>query len=171
MTDIDYKTDIERIREAKKAYQDLIKSIGTKGLKQLCQDTLDTTGLEAIRWRQYTPYFNDGDSCEFGIREPEFYIAGTRFHTENRYGSMRDAWADEYAFYKEASYDQSKHWTDPTRVTYFYAEPGDEIVHITAQFFDRSLQDLEEVLKEVFGDHVQVTYRDGEFTVEDYDHD
>ncbi len=171
MTNIDYTSDIERIREAKKAYRELIKSIGTSGLKQLCQDTLDTTGLEALRWRQYTPYFNDGDSCEFGVREAEFYIGGTRFQDEHRSKYERDEWVDSYAFYKGASYDQTKHWTDPTRVSYSYWEPADEIVHMSANFFDKSLQDLEEVLKEVFGDHVKVTYRDGEFTVEDYDHD
>ena len=25
--------------------------------------------LESIGWRQFTPYFNDGDACEFGLNE------------------------------------------------------------------------------------------------------
>lgn len=25
--------------------------------------------IEAISWKQYTPYFNDGDSCEFSVQE------------------------------------------------------------------------------------------------------
>lgn len=31
--------------------------------------------LEAIRWEQYTPYFNDGDPCEFSVGEPRFKVA------------------------------------------------------------------------------------------------
>lgn len=109
-----------------------------------------------------------GNVC---VREAEFYIGGTRFQDEHRSKYKRDEWVHSYAFYKEASYDQTKQRNDPTRVSYSYWEPADEIVHMSANFFDKSLQDLEEVLKEVFGDHVKVTYRDGEFTVEDYDHD
>jgi len=28
--------------------------------------------LTAIRWHQYTPYFNDGDACTFSVNSPEF---------------------------------------------------------------------------------------------------
>lgn len=28
-------------------------------------------GLVGISWPQYTPYFNDGDPCEFGVHESE----------------------------------------------------------------------------------------------------
>lgn len=27
--------------------------------------------IEEINWTQYTPYFNDGDTCEFGVNEPD----------------------------------------------------------------------------------------------------
>ena len=26
--------------------------------------------VRCITWRQYTPYFNDGESCEFSVHEP-----------------------------------------------------------------------------------------------------
>ncbi|MBM4707887.1 hypothetical protein GS982_01575 [Rhodococcus hoagii] len=32
--------------------------------------------VEAVRWEQYTPYFNDGDACEFGIREVRIKFVG-----------------------------------------------------------------------------------------------
>lgn len=27
-------------------------------------------GVKAVMWEQYTPAFNDGEPCEFGVREP-----------------------------------------------------------------------------------------------------
>lgn len=31
--------------------------------------------LKGVRWAQYTPYFNDGDQCEFGIQGFEYFVA------------------------------------------------------------------------------------------------
>lgn len=28
----------------------------------------------AVKWDQFTPYFNDGDPCEFGVGEPRYYF-------------------------------------------------------------------------------------------------
>lgn len=30
--------------------------------------------VEAIKWQQYTPYFNDGEACYFGVCEPEIKL-------------------------------------------------------------------------------------------------
>lgn len=30
--------------------------------------------VAAIRWRQYTPYFNDGEACYFSVCEPEIKL-------------------------------------------------------------------------------------------------
>jgi len=32
--------------------------------------------VKSISWQQYTPYFNDGDSCEFSVRNDDIYING-----------------------------------------------------------------------------------------------
>ena len=29
-------------------------------------------GVKAVAWTQYTPWFNDGDACEFGVCEKSF---------------------------------------------------------------------------------------------------
>lgn len=33
--------------------------------------------LEAVKWTQYTPYFNDGDTCEFGVNDHECKFVGS----------------------------------------------------------------------------------------------
>jgi hypothetical protein len=35
-------------------------------------DKLWEKGVLAVSWTQYTPWFNDGDTCEFGVNEPGF---------------------------------------------------------------------------------------------------
>lgn len=32
--------------------------------------------VEAVRWEQYTPYFNDGDACEFRIYDASVKLVG-----------------------------------------------------------------------------------------------
>lgn len=44
-----------------------------QGSKQLFNDHSD---LKAFSWSQYTPYFNDGEPCEFGSNHRYFAIAG-----------------------------------------------------------------------------------------------
>lgn len=31
---------------------------------------LSVEGVDAVRWEQYTPYFNDGDPCVFRVSDP-----------------------------------------------------------------------------------------------------
>jgi hypothetical protein len=54
------------------------KSKGKKEIKAHLDEIFakfpDITG---VRWRQYTPYFNDGDPCEFSVREAEVKINET----------------------------------------------------------------------------------------------
>jgi hypothetical protein len=45
-------------------------------LAPLINDVLDDPSIEAIRWRQYTPYFNDGEACIFGVADVYFRLAG-----------------------------------------------------------------------------------------------
>lgn len=46
------------------------------------------SNVESIRWTQYTPYFNDGESCEFGVNDIELY--------SSKDGKYHDAWSLKY---------------------------------------------------------------------------
>src|SRR5688500_4573732 len=39
-------------------------------------EVMYNANVEAVRWEQYTPYFNDGEACVFYPTEPRFKIAG-----------------------------------------------------------------------------------------------
>lgn len=38
--------------------------------------------LESFGWKQYTPYFNDGDTCTFGVRADEPDVNGYEYYDE-----------------------------------------------------------------------------------------
>jgi flagellin-like hook-associated protein FlgL len=53
----------EEISKIKKEVEVIAKEAFFSGVKDLFKNHEDLAG---IKWSQYTPYFNDGDSCEFG---------------------------------------------------------------------------------------------------------
>lgn len=102
----------------------------------------------AIRWEQYTPHFNDGEACEFGVNDFTFRTAETNDAMEDP-----DELEDD-----ELEFDDG------------YGEGSDE----KTMKFVRDLQSRvvdDDVFEAVFGDHVRVTATPDGFEVEEYDHD
>lgn len=86
--------------------------------------------LKSVSWTAYTPYFNDGDTCEYRSRhnDPEFEIEG-------------------------AEYGQP-----------IYSEIRNELNKFLSQFDN-------DLMYELFGDHVQLVVSKEGISVEDYDHE
>jgi hypothetical protein len=61
----DIQTKIEALRQQAKQYASEILHEGTRKYFEKHGHL-----VEAISWLQYTPYFNDGESCEFSVHEP-----------------------------------------------------------------------------------------------------
>lgn len=107
--------------------------------------------LESVCWHQYTPYWNDGEPCEF------------RYYGFNR-----------IEFNKEMTFNtyQSKQQTDcvwewDDLVYYNKNEPIYQALNVIDNFFNEN----DELMEEMLGDHLEVTVtRDG-IDVSDYDHD
>lgn len=60
----------DKILEMKKTYEDTLKAEGQELLKQHFAAFFEAhPAVQAIRWTQYTPYFNDGDACTFGVHD------------------------------------------------------------------------------------------------------
>lgn len=99
--------------------------------------------LIGFRYSQYTPYFNDGDECTFSA------------NTEYPELSFIDSDGKETE-YEEAPYNCDK--ASPAGIM-------DSAVTSFLQSFN------EDDLKEMFGDHCQVTVTRNGTEVEQYDHD
>lgn len=110
--------------------------------------------IEAIRWRQYTPYFNDGDACEFGIHDIEVKPVGS----DPDAGDYSDGFIDHWSlgYYADKRGDDRMRELKEATADLNKAVAGGE-------FYD--------VLLDAFGDHANVTVTTEGITVDFYEHD
>lgn len=123
-------------------------------------------GLKAVTWNQYTPYFNDGDTCEFGVGDPGFT---TNSDVALAWLSGEDSYENENGEDHDCSHwDYELPWSDN------YPHPDG----IKKGQFDVpiSTYEFQYALREKFGDHTTVVVgidKDGNTRVvqNEYEHD
>ena len=154
--------------------------------------------IDSIRWDQYTPYFNDGEPCEFGSYEPRFRLTGTDEDSENgdyedgydttlyRYGK-HTTWEDRperpsggygqrydhpdvRAFNDAHSAWSKKYYADDNKISLIEGERS-EAVLVATDALAKAWSSFEYVLQDNFGDPAQVTATREGFEVEYYEHD
>lgn len=128
--------------ESRKQAQAILKP----GLRQFL---VDNPEVAALRWTQYTPHFNDGDPCEFGVYD--LYAA--------KVGEKRDDNEDPEG--DESGYQGSYHWKEM-----FGKGTAKELEKLEEVF-----QKAETELEAAFGDHVEVIVDRKGVHVNEYDHD
>lgn len=122
--------------------------------------------VRAIAWTQYTPYFNDGDACEFSVHEPAVlvYTAGTGVDDESQLDDLSDT----------SPYDGYDSWNIRSELKKEKSDPDTD--WFTMEFHDDFMTlvkftDNETLMENLFGDHATVYLtREGPVVVE-YDHD
>lgn len=139
--------------DTRKRFQEKMQSVFKDAFKSYFEQNPEVT---AVIWRQYTPYFNDGDACVFRC------YAGYAAHT--------NAPDPENVQWGEYNGENEGVWVyDPD-----YGSSGDvpKKVETAADQFNRLLNKIEDdVFLSTFGDHCIVrATRDG-FDVDEYDHD
>ncbi len=114
--------------------------------------------VEAVRWEQYTPYFNDGEACVFSI----YYVTVRLDVSDDEFLHDMDLYTPgEGATWKER-FDNAVYEYEGVDTTEIYSKLvalNDEVDH------------HDQILLEKFGDPAQVTYDGNEFDVEFYEHD
>lgn len=128
--------------------------------------------LAQIYWTQYTPYFNDGDSCEFLVQE--VYVNGTEIYdydydpidcVRSLYTpeelEFRTNWKPDHA--KRYDYLDFETGLSPERIKIF-----DEVEAEVKAFM--GLFDSDD-FEYMFGDHVKITITKLGINVEEYSHD
>ena len=94
---------IQDIMAKKAEFQKELTEFGKAALSEEFKKVFDAhPDLKAIRWRQYTPYFNDGDPCTFRVGEVYAKFADTDEEEgdygdgfESNYGDRRKTPAGE----------------------------------------------------------------------------
>jgi hypothetical protein len=134
-------------------------------LQPILQALIDDETIIEFGWRQYTPYFNDGDPCIFDARS-----AWVRTTADDE--DTRSSWLDVYG---HPSLGKRPHVWDATNNSYHDGpyEGHDEARYDRCHAFRRAVNGGEflDVLAEAFGDHADVTIRRDGIQVEFYDHD
>ncbi|OKI22223.1 hypothetical protein [Streptomyces sp. CB03911] len=134
-------------------------------LQPVLQALFDDDGVIEFGWRQYTPYFNDGEPCTFST-------SGTWVRTDaDADGSgSADLAVDYHPSLGEipATYNRETRSYD-----YGAYEGPDEGRYDRAKALAKAIEGGEflDVLLEAFGDHAKVTVRRDGIQVDFYDHD
>lgn len=135
-------SSMAQIKAMKAEYQKKIETEGKAALKEeFAAFFRDNPKITAVRWRQYTPYFNDGDPCTFGVREFGYKIDGKDDDGGDYDDGFYSTWSTEIGEHKRA-----------------------------AEAFEESVRD-EDVFESIFGDHVRVTATAAGYEVDEYSHD
>lgn len=150
----------ELMEEGQKAFHASIKDFFEKHPK-----------IHMFSWVQYTPYFNDGEPCEFGVHEA-YMLTKSGHH----------AWVNESEGYYdlesyvplEVDWDSYKA-SDYKNKTYVLTEYADEMTveEVTAakKDLDAIMSLPEEVFQALFDDHVKVTVTKDGIDTDEFSHD
>jgi hypothetical protein len=136
---------IDDYEKKKRAFNE---KVSTVFVKEIVAEYKKIPNLKEVRWKQYTPFFNDGEACEFSVRSPSYKFVDT---SEDA-GDYEDGFVDSYEF-REAP------------------EIRTQLEELEETFFGSST--MGEILKDLYGDHVQVTINleTEQAEVDDYDHE
>lgn len=156
-----------KMAEARAEIVALAKSSGDDIIKELFAPLWET-GVLAASWEQYTPYFNDGDACEFHVRADEMPLQWPGNPGVDGYESSAS-----HILYTLQSTETR--WGVPEQKAALIAQGftaekvklADEICDVIAKV----LHDNEELLYAAYGDHIEVTVTPNGVTVDEYAHD
>jgi hypothetical protein len=159
--DIDNGYSRRKVQRPREEFEPFVKAV------------LDEPFIVAFGWRQYTPYFNDGDPCIFGATE-------VWARTEPTDGSAVDEDEDEDSERWDVDFEHptlghlNYSWNNHERICDGYEGPegGEERLR-KCLALSSVVQggEFDDVLLELFGDHAQVTVTRTGITVDTYEHD
>lgn len=119
--------------------------------------------VDGVLWSQYTPYFNDGDECVFGVNDPSLILS---------VDAAKSICTDENADFSDAGTEDERFgWDNPRCVkSWSLSKTPFNLDQIGFSTLWKGIP--EEVFRSVFGDHVEVrVMRNGEVFIEDCEHD
>ncbi len=153
----------EQLQALKSNYQKLAKDLFLTGTKELFDkyEALDSFGFTA-----YSPYFNDGESCEFSARTDIPYINGYHEYDEGdeRCDSFEAREGDVYIWDKinRSEYSSTERkWVEVAGDEKLSAMVGD-VVEFLSSFDD------DDVWEEMVGNHVIVQFTREGLQIEEY---
>lgn len=155
------------MEDLKKSFKELIKkqedlkkqylAEGKKLFSVLTKEFFDKFGdeIKAFSWTQYTPYFNDGDSCTFGINE--IYSLTNKTYERVKNDDDTDLLEESIWEWDNHTHDEDNQMVENAKIVL------DEI--------EKFMYQNKEIMEELFGDHVRVTCTKEGVETSEYEHD
>jgi len=136
----------EEIKKLKKQYEDAVKAVGREGISKLLAPLFERyPRVLHVTWTQYTPYFNDGEPCEF--------------NANGRYADVTFSPAESDVMTKESAKAETR-WSSK--------DPAEQEA---IKAFHDALGIDDSVMLAAFGDHVEVTVDRNGIEVVEYEHE
>ena len=138
---------LQELRRIKESYEVRLRDEG-RGIIEgiLKQFFACNPKITALRWKQFTPFFNDGDPCYFSVRSIDCQVAEEDAEKEIKYSSG-DNWTEDGCY----GLQDNSHIYEPLRK------------------LESELHGSSDLLEAVFGDHVEVTATPEGIHTRDYD--
>jgi hypothetical protein len=151
----DVVAEVKAVEEQKTALLANMKATGAPIFRQLFDECFAAhPEVLGFRWTQYTPYFNDGDACRFGVHEIRVKLAGNEKDT----GDYEDGFTEYSGWSYSADYRQKF----PAAESYATAVRG---IHEGVAALGK------DAMETLFGDHAEVTVTREGIEVDEYSHD
>ncbi len=137
-----------KVRETLQQAKEMAKGAFEEGCSALFEQFPNLVGFS---WTQYTPYFNDGDTCTFGCHASDPNI----WFKDDLSQDDEEDFDEDGAYFSEYDYEDK---TDPKCLA------GMAVVEFLTAFDD-------ELMLSMFDDHCKVTVTRNGVDVEEYSHD
>lgn len=149
-------TLLAEYKAAKDAFRAKASEAYKRTLKQFFEENPEIKG---ITWTQFTPYWNDGDTCEFRVNEASFVDSDDLdVLADCTYGEYEGD-GEEPKILQSWSYGQEEEFNSRLHAAILAFE----------EMHDSS--EMEEIYLTMFGDHVRVMATAEGIRIEEYEHD
>lgn len=136
----DITTQTEKFKQINEAHEAYLKTIHDELKSEARKSIVSITGeffrrnpdVHAIRWTQYTPYFNDGEACSFSIGDVHLQITDTLSDDEETYFDGHEGLISMRDYYLEVIAEAEAAAKNPTPVaqdkwSYRQNDPAEEL--------------------------------------------
>lgn len=177
------------INEKFEALRKELRTIGKSATQEALKEFFDAyPAVKAVRWTQYTPYFMDGDACEFSINEPQVllsddeegdYLESSELDNymppENVAEAQRLMYPpDGVAVNFKGGWNNTNYSsagaTEARKFRTWHSGASKELEDDLNRLA-KLLQNAEEALEAAFGDHAKITATRENIEIEEYEHD
>lgn len=142
------------IKEAAETYRKMVQTQGESVVKEAMKEFFnENPSVLAVKWPQFTPYFNDGDECRFSVGEPYVLV---------RLAENEDSEDYDVEVFNDVECTVQGKWGETIK---------DRTISNNVAELSSFLYSLQDELKLIFGDHAEITVTPDSITIDEYDHD